>query len=238
MLQIIRITTTPITLYILMLIIIVNAMFAALFIKDIFQRPNEFKKEKGHSLLLSITSPIIFLFSSFGVSDFAISTILYRQLNLVSDRNLPGTLNTQCVLPVAVMALDKDAALKGADIITTVTSSNTPVFDGRLIEKGAHINGMGSYTPLMQELPEALITRASKIFFDTSEGVLAEAGDIIVPLKKELISANDLCGDLGNVYLGNAKGRETEDEITVFKSVGTAVLDVVTVYFIYQKAIA
>lgn len=95
----------PITMYILILIVVVNAFFALLFIKDIFQRKNEFKKEKGNSLLLSMTSPIIFFFSSFGISDFAISTILYRKLKLVSDRNLPGTLNTQCVLPVAVMAL-------------------------------------------------------------------------------------------------------------------------------------
>lgn len=137
-----------------------------------------------------------------------------------------------------IVAMDNpEAALKDADIVTTVTRSNTPVFDGNLITEGMHINGIGAYTPTMQELPESLITKANKIFFDTSEGVLAEAGDIIIPLKKGLISKNDLNGDLGQVYLGQTKGRETEKEITVFKSVGTAVLDVVTAFFIYQKAI-
>jgi ornithine cyclodeaminase len=124
-----------------------------------------------------------------------------------------------------------------ADIITVATTSHTPVFDGTLVKKGAHVNGIGAYTPLMQELPEAIIQSANKIFFDTSEGVLAEAGDIIIPLKNGSVKMEDFHGDLGQVILGTVKGRETDQEITLFKSVGTAVLDVVTAHYIYKKSL-
>jgi len=132
---------------------------------------------------------------------------------------------------------DGNEAVKDADIITTVTTSKNPVFDGRLVKKGTHINGIGAYTPLMQELPETLIQSADKIIFDTKEGVLAEAGDFLIPLKKGIVTLADFGGDLGEVILGKTKGRETEQEITLFKSVGTAALDLVTAFRIYQKAL-
>lgn len=132
---------------------------------------------------------------------------------------------------------DGNHAIKDADIITVVTTSKTPVFDGAFIKKGAHVNGIGSYMPDMQELPEKIIRSANKIFFDTSEGVLAEAGDFIIPMNKGSLTAADFDGDLGEVILGTIKGRETEQEITLFKSVGTAILDLVTAHHIYKKAL-
>ncbi len=132
---------------------------------------------------------------------------------------------------------DGNEAILDADIITTITTSKSPVFDGTLIKKGAHVNGIGAYTPDMQELPDILIKNADKIIFDTKEGVLAEAGDILIPLKKGLVTMMNFNGDLGDVILGNIQGRESEDEITVFKAVGTAVLDIVTANAIYQRAI-
>lgn len=128
-------------------------------------------------------------------------------------------------------------AVKDADIITTITSSKAPVFDGSLVQPGTHINGIGSYTPEMQELPESIIKVADKIVFDTREGVLAEAGDIIIPLQKGIINKTDFTGDLGEVILDKVKGRETNSEITIFKAVGTAVLDLVTAFKIYTKAL-
>lgn len=132
---------------------------------------------------------------------------------------------------------DGNEAIKDADIITAVTTSRRPVFDGTLVKKGAHVNGVGAYTPEMQELPETIVQRADKVIFDTKEGVLAEAGDFIIPMQKGIVSEEDFGGDLGQVILGKVKGRETEQEITLFKSVGTAVLDVVTAHQIYKKAL-
>ncbi|MCJ8011838.1 ornithine cyclodeaminase family protein [Paenibacillus sp. KQZ6P-2] len=133
---------------------------------------------------------------------------------------------------------DGNEAVKDADIITTVTTSRRPVFDGTLVKKGVHVNGVGAYTPEMQELPETIVQQADKVIFDTKEGVLAEAGDFIIPMQKGIVSEEDFEGDLGQVILGEVKGRETEQEITLFKSVGTAVLDVVTAHQIYKKALA
>ena len=66
---------------------------------------------------------------------------------------------------------DGNQAIKEADIITAITTSKTPVFDGSLVKKGAHVNGMGAYMPQMQELPETLVRVADRIIFDTNEGV-------------------------------------------------------------------
>jgi ornithine cyclodeaminase len=133
---------------------------------------------------------------------------------------------------------DGDEAVKKADIITAVTTAKKPVFDGALVKKGTHINGIGAYTPEMQELPEKLICNADKIIFDIKESVLAEAGDIIIPMRSGAITEADISGDLGEVILGKIKGRESEQEITLFKAVGTALLDVVSAHKIYQKALA
>lgn len=129
-------------------------------------------------------------------------------------------------------------AINNADIITCITSSKTPLFDGLSVKKGAHINGLGSYTPDMQELPESLLQAANKIVFDSEEGAMAEAGDILIPLGRGTITKNALSGELGDVLSGKIKGRENVEDITVFKSVGTAVLDLVTAFEIYKKAMA
>lgn len=132
---------------------------------------------------------------------------------------------------------DGNEAVKDADIITAVTTSRRPVFDGTLVKKGAHVNGVGAYTPQMQELDEYIVKNADKVFFDTKEGVLAEAGDFIIPMEKGIVSESDFNGELGQVILGHVSGRETDEEITLFKTVGVAVLDVVTAYKIYKKAL-
>lgn len=108
-----------VTTLILVLIILVNGAFAIRFLLDLVRHKQALREEKAGNLLLAISSPIIFFFSSFGISDFAVSTILYRIKKLVSDKNLPGTLNTQCVIPVAVMALAFISVIK-VDLITLV----------------------------------------------------------------------------------------------------------------------
>ncbi len=137
---------------------------------------------------------------------------------------------------VFVQVNSPDEAVKGADIITCVTSSKTPVFDGRSVKKGAHINGIGSYTPDMQELDEYTLLHADKIYVDTRDGVLNESGDFIFPMQDHKLSETDVNGELGEVILGQVPARESDEEITLFKSVGTGVLDLVTARRIYEKA--
>ena len=127
-------------------------------------------------------------------------------------------------------------AVKDSDIITTVTTSTTPTFDAKYVKDGTHINGIGSFTPDMIELPTELINKNNKIYFDTNDGVLSEAGDILLSLDKGLITKSDFKGELGDLVLNPAIGRENNNEITIFKSVGTAVLDIACGYEIISKA--
>lgn len=89
----------------LLLVIVVNAYFTVIFIKDLILHKNEVMSEEASTVALPFSSAIIFFLSTLGISDFAISTSLYPKLNWTSVKKLPGTLNTQCTIPVAVMAL-------------------------------------------------------------------------------------------------------------------------------------
>ena len=89
----------------LVLIVLVNGYFAATFVSDLLKNKEEAIKEPGNPIAMAIAHFFIFMLSTFGISDFAISAAVYPKLKWVSDEKLPGTLNTQCVIPVAVMAL-------------------------------------------------------------------------------------------------------------------------------------
>lgn len=135
-----------------------------------------------------------------------------------------------------VEALSSDDAIDNADIIVTVTPSTKPVFDGTKIKKGATISCVGAYQHHMQELDPAVLPRASKIYFDSQEAVLAESGDILIPLEQGTITEEDFTGDIGDVLLGKVVGRENDDEIIIYENVGIGVLDLMTARDIYLKA--
>lgn len=134
-------------------------------------------------------------------------------------------------------AESSDEAIEDADLIITVTPSSKPVFNGNKVKKGATVSCVGSYQPHMQEMDPVILTRASKIYFDSEEAVLSEAGDILIPLENGMITKDDFTGDLGEVILGNVVGRENDDEIIVFKTVGIGTQDLITAKYIYDKAI-
>jgi ornithine cyclodeaminase len=121
-------------------------------------------------------------------------------------------------------AMSTREAVQGADIITTVTDSVTPVFLDADVGPGVHINLVGAYTRDMQEAPASTIMRA-RVFVDDVLAAAHEAGDIIKPIRANLYSTNDLAGTLGQLVLGEIAGRRSDDEITIFKSVGLAVQD-------------
>jgi ornithine cyclodeaminase len=129
-------------------------------------------------------------------------------------------------------------AVQEADIVVTATVSKTPVFPGSALQPGVHINGIGSYNPSMQELDETTIQRADKLYVDNLHAAVEEAGDLIVPLEKGLIGMEHISGELGEVFIGEKPGREHDSEITVFKTVGFAALDMIVAQLAYQRAIA
>ena len=136
-----------------------------------------------------------------------------------------------------VAAKTSDEAGEGADLLITVTPSSKPVFDASKVKEGATISCVGAYQPHMQEMDPAILTRASKIYFDSKEAVLSESGDILIPLEQGTITEEDFTGDLGNVIKGELAGRENEEEIIVFETVGVATQDLVAARTIYDKAV-
>lgn len=119
---------------------------------------------------------------------------------------------------------DPAEALRGADVVVAATDSASPVFDGRDVEPGTHVNGVGSYRPDMQEVDAALVTRAT-VVVDERSAVLEEAGDLIIPIRDGRFSPEEIHAEIGEVAAGDAPGRIGPDEVTFFESVGNVVQD-------------
>lgn len=136
-----------------------------------------------------------------------------------------------------VAAKSSDDAIENADLLITVTPSPKPVFDGSKCKKGITISCIGSYQPHMQEMDPEILKRASKIYFDSKSAVMEEAGDILIPLREGIIKEDDITGELGQVINGKLVGRENDDEIIVFKTVGIGVQDLTTARSIYESAV-
>jgi alanine dehydrogenase len=134
-----------------------------------------------------------------------------------------------------VVATSPAEALREADVICTATTSSRPVFDDADLKAGTHINGIGAYTPQMQEIPAETVARA-RVVVDSRSAALAEAGDLIIPLERGLITADGIHGEIGEVAAGLIPGRQSREEITFFKSVGVAVQDVAVAQAVLQRA--
>lgn len=147
--------------------------------------------------------------------------------DLQQDRAAAYAVKMSKKLDIEVVAATSPEMLSEADIVCTSTSSPKPVFMDSHLKKGTHINGVGSYRSDMAEIPPQTIQRA-KLIVDQRQGCLAEAGDITQPIQQGLIAADHIHGELGEVVSGKVTSRVSENEITIFKSVGIAVQDLVT----------
>ncbi|PEM46652.1 ornithine cyclodeaminase family protein [Bacillus wiedmannii] len=136
----------------------------------------------------------------------------------------------------AYVHTNANEAINEADIIVTTTNASTPVFLKKL-QKGVHINAVGSFRPNMQELPSHAITSANKVVVESKEAALEETGDLLVPIKEGLFEASNIYAELGQIIIGERAGRENDEEITVFKSVGLAVVDIIVAKYLYEKAV-
>jgi ornithine cyclodeaminase len=133
-------------------------------------------------------------------------------------------------------AASAEQAVEDADVIVTATTSAHPVFDGRALKPGTHVNAVGAYRAEMRELDSYTIAHAS-LFVDSREAALAEAGDLIIPMQEGVLSRDQISGELGEVLLKRRPGRTSSREITVFKSVGLAVQDIVAASELYRRAV-
>lgn len=123
--------------------------------------------------------------------------------------------------------------LKEADIICTATNSQQPLFRRENVKEGVHINAIGSFQPHMQEL-DPLLIKDARVFLDQSEPCLKESGDLIKPISEGMISENHIAGEIGDFLLNRITGRESENQITIFKSVGVAIQDYAVATDIYN----
>lgn len=120
--------------------------------------------------------------------------------------------------------LDLEAAVREADIVSCATMSATPIVRGAWLKPGTHLDLVGGYTPAMRETDDEAIRRA-RVYVDTRGGACKEAGDIVQPLQSGALGETAIVGDLFDLARGQATGRQSAEEITLFKSVGTAIED-------------
>jgi ornithine cyclodeaminase/alanine dehydrogenase len=137
-------------------------------------------------------------------------------------------------IPVAVMT-DRTDAVAGADVITCATTSPTPVFKGRDLEPGTHVDAVGAFRPNTREVDTETIKRA-RVVVDTYAGCWEEAGDVLIPLKARAITRRHVRAELADLVGGKKRVRASVRDITLFKSVGFAPEDAVTARLAYDRA--
>ena len=127
------------------------------------------------------------------------------------------------------------AAVEGADIICTTTTTREPVLKGVWVSPGAHINAVGAYSPTTRELDSQAVAQA-RLYVDRKEATLHEAGEFLIPKSEGRFGDEHIVGELGDVLSGKTPGRLSPGDITLFKSLGIAIEDLAAAHHVLQKA--
>jgi ornithine cyclodeaminase len=133
-----------------------------------------------------------------------------------------------------VEAVQPETCAREADVICACTTSSAPLFNGRWLRPGAHLNLVGAFQPHTREVDDETVRR-SRVVVDTYEGALAEAGDVLIPMKSGVIGREHIVADLHELAAGKKQVRRNASEITLFKSVGCALEDLVTASLIVRR---
>ena len=159
--------------------------------------------------------------------------IIYDAIPVAAER-FAREMSVELGVEVVVASSSREA-VKDADVICCASISETPVFDDQDLPAGVHINAVGSYKPHVQEVPEEMVIR-SRLYVDHRESALEETGDLIIPIKKGVLTKEHIVAEIGEVVAGKAQGRSSESEITFFKTVGVAVQDLAAATIILKRA--
>ena len=151
-----------------------------------------------------------------------------------SRESFVGEMNEQLDASVAAVA-SSAAAVEEADVVITATTASEPVFDGDLLADGTHVTAMGQYHPDKRELDATTVSRA-KYVPDLRERLSQDAGSYVQAVEDGAISEDHVHAELGEVVAGEAPGRESDDEITVFDSGGTGIETVAAAHMLTEKA--
>ena len=166
------------------------------------------------------------------VRDIAHVTVWGR--NPVRAASFVETIARATDLPV-IAAPSAAEAIAGADIVCTATSAKTPVLAGSALEPGMHVNLVGSAIPATAEV-DAEAVRRSRFFVDYREAAMAAAGELLQAIEGGVVGSDHVVGEIGEVLLGQAEGRQTEHDVTLYKSLGVASQDLAAAYAIWEKA--
>ena len=134
----------------------------------------------------------------------------------------------------AIATDDLEASARKADIISCATLSTAPLIQGAWLKPGAHVDLVGAFKPEMRESDDDAVRRAS-VFVDTRAGALAEGGDVVQPIRSGVITEAHILADLAELAKGAHPGRRSDDEITLFKSVGASLEDLAGAIFAFEE---
>jgi ornithine cyclodeaminase len=129
---------------------------------------------------------------------------------------------------------DLNRGLADADIVSCATTSREPLVHGASVRAGTHVDLVGAFTPEMRESDDDLIARAA-LFVDTIGGALKEAGDLVQPMSRGVVTRDSISAELADLVLARHPGRRSRDEVTLFKSVGTGIEDLCAARLVAQR---
>ena len=129
---------------------------------------------------------------------------------------------------------DAQTVVRESDVICTCTTAREPLFNGTWLRPGTHLNLVGAFRPETREVDDATVKRAL-VVVDTYDGAMEEAGDVLIPIKNGSVERSHIVADLHEIASGKKSGRVGPDQITLFKSVGCAMEDLVTAQLVYQR---
>ena len=138
-------------------------------------------------------------------------------------------------IPVELAQSGEDL-VRGVDVLSLATTATTPIIDAEWVQPGLHINGIGSHAVGVREIDTKTMVR-SKLVCDNVDACLAEAGDVQIPIEEGAMTADDIYGEIGEMITGAKPGRESDEEVTVFKSVGLSIQDISAAHYVYQRAL-
>ncbi len=163
------------------------------------------------------------------------SVLCYSSGNAERQKSFVEDMSRLLDVEVRVAGSAQDV-VEASDVLALATTSHNPVLEGRWLRPGTHINGVGAHKPDARELDTESIIR-SKVVCDYIPSCLAETGDFIIPIGEGAFNGDMIHAGLGEIVRGDKKGRESSDEITLFKSVGLSIQDVAVSQFVYDKAV-
>lgn len=164
-----------------------------------------------------------------------ITSVQVFDLNGAAAERYAREMGEKYGIPVTVAASVAEA-VKDADIICTVCPAKEAYLTRDMVKPGVHINAVGTFTPTTREVASDLVA-AARLYSDYTEATRKESGEYLVPLREGFITEDHILGSVGQLLLGRAEGRISDDDITMFDALGLAVEDVASAKMVYQQAL-